>query len=136
MSKLSPFRSIYEAPFFDKVIAFVDILNLKYKEPKLYTSEMVSSNGIIHQMCHNMRQLSWSRAHRGEECNLNLNKESFSVLSSGRSVFYLRIKEAFLIKTLKRELNTKYEKIKQADSERYQKQNFCFLVSFMNCNCI
>ena len=64
-----------------------------------------------------------SRAHRGEECNLNLNKESFSVLSSGRSVFDLRVKEAFLIKTLKPELNTKYERIKQADSDRYQKQN-------------
>ena len=52
---------------------------------------------------------------RGEECNLNLNKESFSVLSSGRSVFDLRVKEAFLIKTLIPELNTKYERIKQAD---------------------
>ena len=126
MSKLSPFRSIYEAPFFDKVIAFVDILNLKYKEPKLYTSEMVSSSGIIHQMCHNMRQLSWSRAHRGEECNLNLNKESFSVLSSGRSVFDLRDKEAFLI-NCKNQTNWFW-----ALSEA----KFYFLMCFMYCNCI
>ena len=47
-----------------------------------------------------------SRAHRGEECNLHLNTEVFFVLSSGRSVFDLRDKEAFLIKTFRAELNT------------------------------
>ena len=64
-----------------------------------------------------------SRAHRSTGCNIDLKKENFSILGSGRSVFDLRVKEAYLIKTLKPELNTRYEKTKQADSERYQKQN-------------
>ena len=54
-----------------------------------------------------------SRAHRDVPCIWNLNEGSFLVLSLSRSVYDLRVKEAFLIKTLKSELNTKYEKIKK-----------------------
>ena len=64
-----------------------------------------------------------SRAHSIHGCSTKIDKEIFSFLCSGRSIFDLKVKEAYLIKTLKPELNVKYESIKQSDSERYQKQN-------------
>ena len=70
-----------------------------------------------------MRTSVLSQAHSSYGCCTKLNKENFSILCSGRSLFDLRIKEAYLINTLKLELNTKYEKIKSAKNlEREQKR--------------
>ena len=64
-----------------------------------------------------------SQAHSSFGCSTKMNKENFSILCSGRSLFDLRVKEAYLINTLKPELNTKYEKIKSAKNlEREQKR--------------
>ena len=72
---------------------------------------------------HSVKTSVLSRAHSSHGCSTKIDKEIFSVLCSGRSIFDLKVKEAYLIKTLKPELNVKYESIKQSDSERYQKQN-------------
>ena len=44
-------------------------------------------------------------------------------LCSGRSLFDLKIKEVYLIKSLKPEDNNRYETIQQLDSDRYQIQS-------------
>ena len=44
-------------------------------------------------------------------CSTKSNKENYSILCSD-----LRVKEAYLINTLKRELNAKYGKIKSAEN--------------------
>ena len=72
---------------------------------------------------HSVKTSVLSRAHSSHGCSAKIDKEIFSVLCSGRSIFDLKVKEAYLIKTLKPELNVKYESIKRSDSERYQKQN-------------
>ena len=59
-----------------------------------------------------MKTSALSRAHRVEDCDLYLNTDSFSVFNHSKG---------FLMKTLKPELNTKYEKIEHTDFERYQK---------------
>ena len=54
---------------------------------------------------------------------MKIKSDEFSILSSGRSTFDLRVKEAYLIQCMKPELNTKYEKIKRdIEIERQQKQ--------------
>ena len=54
-----------------------------------------------------------SRAHRSFDCVEDINKDSFSIICNGSSVFDLRVKEAFFISSLKPSLNSKYESIKQ-----------------------
>ena len=54
---------------------------------------------------------------------MKIKSDEFSILSSGRSTFDLRVKEAYLIQCMKPELNTKYEKIKRdIDIERQHQQ--------------
>ena len=63
-----------------------------------------------------------SKAHSSLGCLMKIKSDEFSILSSGRSTFDLRVKEAYLIQCMKPELNTKYEKIKRdIDIERQQK---------------
>ena len=64
-----------------------------------------------------------SKAHLSYGCESHINRDDFSILCSGRSLFDLKVKEAYLISTHKPELNTKYENIKQAKNlEREQKR--------------
>ena len=69
------------------------------------------------------KDLCFVAGHSSHGYSTKIDREVFSVLCSGGSIFDLKVKEAYLIKTLKPELNVKYESIKQSDSERYQKQS-------------
>ena len=63
-----------------------------------------------------------SKAHSSLGCVMKIKYDEFSIFSSGRSIFDLRVKEVYLIQCMKPELNTKYEKIKRdIDIERQQK---------------
>ena len=50
------------------------------------------------------------KAHSSLGCLMKIKSDEFSILSSGRSICDLRVKEAYLIQCMKPELNTKYEK--------------------------
>ena len=53
---------------------------------------------------------------------MKVKSVDFSILSSGRATFDLRVKESHLIQCMKLELNTKYAKIKrESENERRQK---------------
>ena len=62
-----------------------------------------------------------SRAHRSFDCVDDIDKDSFSIICNGSSVFDLRVKEAFFISSLKPSLNSKYESIKK----------FCLLTNYI-----
>ena len=72
---------------------------------------------------HSVKTSVLSRAHSSHGCSAKIDKEIFSFLCSGQSILDLKVKEAYLIKTLKPEQDNRYESIKHHESERHQKQS-------------
>ena len=64
-----------------------------------------------------------ARARSKLGCPIKTKSDEFSILSSGRFTFDLRVKEAYLISCMKSELDTKYEKIKSNIDVEHQQRH-------------